>query len=87
MAWRFYPISETETYEIFDFYLETSKPNDDEAEAIRFIDEVLQPEDISLVESVQRGMRTPASNRVVIWWIPKAVDLASMPFIISTAFC
>ncbi|MXW47734.1 MAG: Rieske 2Fe-2S domain-containing protein [Gammaproteobacteria bacterium] len=60
MAWRFYPVSETETYEVFDFFLETSQPNDDEAEAIRFIDEVLQPEDISLVESVQRGMRTPA---------------------------
>ena len=29
-------------------------------EAIRFIDNVLQPEDIGLVESVQRGMRTPA---------------------------
>ena len=60
MAWRFYPVSETETYEVFDFFLETSQPNDDEAEAIRFIDEVLQPEDIALVESVQRGMRTPA---------------------------
>ena len=60
MAWRFYPVSETETYEVFDFYLETSQPNDDEEEAIRFIDEVLQPEDIALVESVQRGMRTPA---------------------------
>ena len=29
-------------------------------EAIRYIDEVLQEEDIRLVESVQRGMRTPA---------------------------
>jgi choline monooxygenase len=32
-------------------------------EAIRFIDEVLQPEDIGLVESVQRGMQTPAFNQ------------------------
>lgn len=31
--------------------------------AVRFIDEVLQPEDIGLVESVQRGMRTPAFDR------------------------
>jgi len=29
-------------------------------EAIKFIDEILQPEDIGLVESVQRGMQTPA---------------------------
>ncbi len=60
MAWRFYPVSATETYEVFDFFLETAEPNDDEKEAIQFIDEVLQPEDIALVESVQRGMRTPA---------------------------
>ncbi len=60
MVWRFYPVSETETYEVFDFFLETDQPNDDEKEAIKFIDDVLQPEDIALVESVQRGMRTPA---------------------------
>ncbi len=60
MAWRFYPVSETETDEVFDFFLQTSEPNDDEIEAIKFIDDVLQPEDIALVESVQRGMRTPA---------------------------
>lgn len=60
MVWRFYPVSETETYEVFDFFLETAEPNDEENEAIKFIDEVLQPEDIALVESVQRGMRTPA---------------------------
>ena len=27
---------------------------------MRYIDEVLQPEDVALVESVQRGMSTPA---------------------------
>jgi choline monooxygenase len=31
-----------------------------ELDAIRYLDEVLQVEDISLVESVQRGMNTPA---------------------------
>jgi len=60
MVWRFYPVSETETWEVFDIFLETSEPNDDERQAIKFIDSVLQPEDIALVESVQRGMRTPA---------------------------
>ena len=63
MAWRFYPISETETYEVFDFFLETAEPTESEREAIEFIDHVLQPEDIGLVESVQRGMATPAFER------------------------
>ena len=60
MVWRFYPVSEEETYEEFDFFLETPEPTETEEEAIRFIDDVLQPEDIGLVESVQRGMNTPA---------------------------
>jgi choline monooxygenase len=62
MVWRFYPISATETLEEFDFFFESPEPDDNEHEAIRFIDEVLQPEDINLVESVQRGMNTPAFN-------------------------
>jgi len=60
MVWRFYPDGPDRTYEVFDFFLETETPNEAELEAIRFIDDVLQPEDIALVESVQRGMRTPA---------------------------
>ena len=60
MVWRFYPISPDETYEEFDFFFENSTPSADEVEAIKFIDDVLQPEDIGLVESVQRGMQTPA---------------------------
>jgi len=62
MAWRFYPVNETETYEVFDFFFETAEPNDSEKEALAFIDDVLQVEDINLVESVQRGMSTPAFN-------------------------
>ena len=62
MVWRFYPVGPEETYEEFDFFFETAEPTDEEREAIRFIDEVLQPEDIGLVESVQRGMNTPAFN-------------------------
>ena len=62
MVWRFYPINEQETREEFDFFFETAEPNETEKEALKFIDEVLQPEDIGLVESVQRGMNTPAFN-------------------------
>ena len=60
MVWRFIPVGPEETYEVFDFFFETAEPTEAELEAIRFIDDVLQPEDIGLVESVQRGMRTPA---------------------------
>jgi choline monooxygenase len=60
MVWRFYPVGPEETYEEFDFFFETAEVNDAEKDAIAFIDDVLQPEDIGLVESVQRGMQTPA---------------------------
>ena len=63
MVWRFIPAGPEETYEEFDFFFESVPPTEPEMEAIRFIDEVLQPEDIGLVESVQRGMRTPAFER------------------------
>lgn len=63
MVWRFYPVGPEETYEEFDFYFETDEVTDDEKEAIKFIDDVLQPEDIGLVESVQRGMQTPAYSQ------------------------
>ena len=63
MVWRFIPVGPEETYEEFDVFFESAPPTEEEMEAIRFIDEVLQPEDIGLVESVQRGMRTPAFQR------------------------
>ena len=63
MVWRFYPMGPEETYEVFDFFFETDQPNEAEKEAISFIDNVLQPEDIGLVESVQRGMQTPAFSQ------------------------
>ncbi|WP_437881188.1 aromatic ring-hydroxylating oxygenase subunit alpha [Pseudomonas sp. LRF_L74] len=54
------PVGPDLTRETYDFYLETPEPDDMEREAIRYLDEVLQVEDISLVENVQRGMQTPA---------------------------
>lgn len=54
------PIGPDRTLETYDFFLETSEPDAMELDAIRYLDEVLQVEDISLVESVQRGMNTPA---------------------------
>ena len=60
MVWRFYPDGPDHTIETFDFFFETAELEEAEREAIKFIDDVLQPEDIGLVESVQRGMMTPA---------------------------
>ncbi len=54
------PIGPDRTLETYDFYLETPQPDESELEAIRYLDEVLQREDIDIVESVQRGMSTPA---------------------------
>ncbi|KIC09113.1 dioxygenase [Leisingera sp. ANG-M1] len=54
------PVGPDRTLETYDFFLETPDPTEGELDAIRYLDEVLQVEDISLVESVQRGMNTPA---------------------------
>ena len=54
------PVGPDRTLETYDFFLVEPDPDDGEVEAIRYLDEVLQVEDINLVESVQRGMSTPA---------------------------
>ncbi len=54
------PVAPGMTHETYDLFLETPDPNEAELESIRYLDEVLQVEDIALVESVQRGMGTPA---------------------------
>ncbi|MEM9139253.1 MAG: RHO alpha subunit C-terminal catalytic domain-containing protein, partial [Pseudomonadota bacterium] len=61
------PAGPSRTLETYDFFLETPEPDAMELEAIRYLDEVLQVEDIALVESVQKGMETPAftQGRVV----------------------
>ena len=67
MVMHVIPAGADRTLETYDFYLADAEPNAAEAEAIRYVDEVLQVEDIGLVESTQRGMRTPAftSGRLV----------------------
>jgi choline monooxygenase len=53
------PAGPDRTLGTYDFFFETAQPTAAQLEAIRYIDEVLQAEDIALVESVQRGMATP----------------------------
>lgn len=68
MVLRVIPVGPDRTLETYDLFLESSQPNDAELETIRYLDEVLQVEDIALVESVQRGMRAPAfdQGRIVV---------------------
>ncbi|MEQ9694408.1 SRPBCC family protein [Shimia sp. SDUM112013] len=54
------PAGPDRTLETYDFFLETKEPNESEVESIRYLDEVLQAEDIAIVESVQKGMSTAA---------------------------
>ena len=64
------PVGPERTLETYDFFFETAEPTEAEREAIRYIDEVLQVEDIALVESVQRGMNTPAFTQGRIVYDP-----------------
>lgn len=64
------PVGMDRTFETYDFYLESPEPNAMELETIRYLDEVLQVEDINLVESVQKGMSTPAFNQGRIVYDP-----------------
>lgn len=54
--------------ETWDFYLEDIHLTEAEIESVRYVDEVLQVQDIDIVESVQRGMSTPAfdQGRIVV---------------------
>ncbi|MEU0566959.1 SRPBCC family protein [Nonomuraea sp. NPDC005983] len=76
MVLQIIPDGPERTREIWDFYLETTEPNEAELDSIRYIDEVLQVEDISLVESVQRGMRTPAFTQGKIVYNPDGSGLS-----------
>jgi len=63
MVFQVIPAGPERTLETWDFFLETTELNEAEEESVRYIDDVLQPQDIELVESVQRGMRTPAFDQ------------------------
>lgn len=68
MIFQVVPVGVDRTLETWDFYFETDLLSDAEDEAVRYIDEVLQQQDIAIVESVQRGMATPAfdQGRIVV---------------------
>jgi choline monooxygenase len=76
MVFQILPDGSERTLETWDFYLETPEPNEAEVQSIRYIDEVLQQQDIDLVESVQRGMNTPAFTQGRIVYDPAGAGLA-----------
>ena len=57
------PTGPETTLEHFDFYFADAAPSEAEQQAIDYIDKVLQPEDIGLVESVQRGLHSRGYNQ------------------------
>ena len=57
------PTGPETTREHFDVFLLNEKPSESEMQAIKYIDEVLQVEDIGLVESVQRGLHSRGYNQ------------------------
>jgi len=64
------PMGPDRTIEPYDFFLETPEPDETEKAAIHYLDTVLQVEDIALVESVQKGMDTPAFQQGRIVYDP-----------------
>lgn len=63
MVLQIVPDGPGRTREAWDFWFETADLADAEVQAVRYIDEVLQQQDIAIVESVQRGMATPAFDQ------------------------
>jgi len=63
MVFQVIPDGPERTLETWDFFLETPELDEAETESVRYVDDVLQQQDIALVESVQRGMRTPAFDQ------------------------
>ena len=52
------PTGPETTFEHFDMFTLSDQLSESEQDAMRYVDDVLQPEDIGLVESVQRGLHS-----------------------------
>ena len=63
MTLQIIPAGPEETVEYLDWYLPSPEPSPQIAQAMAYMDEVLQPEDIGLCESVQRGLKSLGYNQ------------------------
>ena len=71
MIFQILPAGPNRTVETWDFFLESPELNEAEEQSVRYIDDVLQVQDIDLVESVQRGMESPAFDQGRIVYDPE----------------
>ena len=76
MVFQVLPAGPERTLETWDFFFETPELESAELESVKYIDEVLQVQDITIVESVQRGMRTPAFDQGRIVYDPAGTGLS-----------
>ncbi len=76
MVLQVLPAGVDRTIETWDFFLETTELNDAEIESVKYIDGVLQQQDIRIIESVQRGMATPAFDQGRIIYDPEGSGLS-----------
>jgi len=76
MVFQVLPAGPDRTLETWDFYFETAELEGAEVESVRYIDDVLQAQDIAIVESVQRGMATPAFDQGRIVYDPEGSGLS-----------
>jgi choline monooxygenase len=76
MVFQVLPAGPERTLETWDFFFETAELLPSEVESVHYIDDVLQAQDIGLVESVQRGMRTPAFDQGRIVYDPAGTGLS-----------
>jgi phenylpropionate dioxygenase-like ring-hydroxylating dioxygenase large terminal subunit len=76
MVLQVVPAGPERTLETWDFFFETAELERAEIESVQYIDDVLQVQDITIVESVQRGMRTPAFDQGRIVYDPAGSGLS-----------
>ncbi len=76
MVFQVVPAGPGRTLETWDFFLESTELDEAEQQSVRYVDEVLQVQDIDLVESVQRGMSTPAFDQGRIVYDPEGSGLS-----------
>jgi choline monooxygenase len=76
MVLQVLPAGPDRTLETWDFFFETPELETAELESVHYIDAVLQVQDITIVESVQRGMCTPAFDQGRIVYDPDGSGLS-----------
>ncbi|MFP6743891.1 MAG: aromatic ring-hydroxylating dioxygenase subunit alpha [Alphaproteobacteria bacterium] len=63
MVWNQAPVAVDRTLQTFDFYFLQETPNESQREVIRYLDQDLQPEDVAILESVQRGQQSSSFDQ------------------------